>query len=34
MTKMVNIPIYGKNPSKLFFSYDFETWHVASGTRA
>ena len=28
MTKMAGMPIYGKNPSKIFF----ETWYVASGT--
>ena len=37
MTKMAAMPIYGKNPSKFFFSRnhwtDFnETWHEASGT--
>ena len=36
MTKMAAMPIYGKNPSKIFFSrtggsIDFkETWHEAS----
>ena len=30
MTKMVAIPIYGKNPSKPDFK---ETWHVALSTR-
>ena len=39
MTKMATMPIYGKNPSKIFFSRtgkaDFhETWYVASGTPA
>ena len=38
MTKMAAMPIYGKNPSKIFFSRtraDFhETWYVASGTPA
>ena len=39
MTKMAATPIYGKNPSKIFFSRtgggDFhETWYVASGTPA
>ena len=29
MTKM---PIYGKNPSKIFFSGSHETWYVAFGT--
>ena len=34
MIKMAAMPIYGKNPSKIFFSWtDFnETWHKASGT--
>ena len=39
MTEMAAMPIYGKNPSKIFFSInrlaDFhETWFVASGTPA
>ena len=44
MTKMAATPIYGKNPSKIFFSrtgrpiftkLDFhETWYVALGTPA
>ena len=36
MTKMAAMPIYGKNPSKIFFSgTDFhETWYVASMTPA
>ena len=37
MNKMAAIPIYDKNPSKIFFSRtgDFhETWYVASGTPA
>ena len=38
MTKMAPMPIYGKNPSKIFFSEtgrtDFnETWHEASMTQ-
>ena len=36
MTKMAATPIYGKNPSKIFFSRTgfHETWYVASGTPA
>ena len=38
MTKMAAMPIYGKNLKNLLLqsqkSYDFETWHVASGTQA
>ena len=38
MTKMADMPIYGKNPSKNLLrnlQMDFnETWHVASGNRA
>ena len=37
MTKMAAMPIYGKNPSKIFFSgtTDFnQTWHEASMTQA
>ena len=39
MTKMAAMPLYGKNPSKIFFSGtdgpDFhETWYVTSGTPA
>ena len=39
MTKMATMPIYGQNPSKIFFSRtvgaDFhETWYVASETPA
>ena len=35
MTKMAAMPIYGKNPSKIFGRADFhETWHVASGIPA
>ena len=37
MTKMAAMPIYGKNPSKFFFSGTTgpisTTWHEASGTR-
>ena len=39
MTKMVATPIYGKNPSKIFFSRTgrpifAKTWYVALGFRA
>ena len=38
MTKMAAMPIYGKTLKNLLLqnqkSYDFETWHVASGTQA
>ena len=38
VTKMAATPIYGKNPSKIFFSRTggpiHETWYVASGTPA
>ena len=38
MTKMADMPIYGKNLKNLLLqnqkSYDLETWHVASGTQA
>ena len=36
MTKMAATPIYGKEPSKIFFSRGdiHETWYVASGTPA
>ena len=30
MTKMAAMPIYGKNPSKIFFSDFKETWREAS----
>ena len=36
MTKMASMPIYGKNPLKIFFSRsksnDLETWKKAKGT--
>ena len=38
MTKMADMPIYGKNVKNLLLqnhkTYDLETWHVASGTQA
>ena len=38
MTKKVAMPIYGKNHKNLLLqnqkSFDLETWHVASGTKA
>ena len=34
MIKMAATPIYGKNPSKIFFSDIHETWYVAFGTPA
>ena len=39
MTKMAAMPIYGKNPSKIFFPRNrwpifHQTWYVASGTPA
>ena len=33
MTQMSVMPIYGKNPSKIFFSDCNETWHEASMTQ-
>ena len=37
MTKMADMPIYGKNHKNLLLknqkSYDLETWHVASETQ-
>ena len=34
MTKMVSMPIYGKNLLQNQKSYDLSIWHVALGTQA
>ena len=31
MTKMAAMPIYGKNPLKIFFADNLGTWYVALG---